>query len=240
MAKNTYGTGCFMLMNSGREPVFSDSGLLTTIAWEIDGAVEYALEGSVFIAGAAIQWLRDGVGLIESASDTQAMAEKLSDNGGVYFVPAMAGLGTPHWDMDARGMLIGITRGTTRDHIARATLESIAFQSSEVLGAMAKDEHMDLTQLRVDGGAAVNDFLMQFQADILGVPVVRPTVTESTAMGAAYLAGIAADVWTRQEIGGMWEIDKVFEPALSKIERDKLHSKWSDAVERSKGWASVQ
>lgn len=239
MAKNTYGTGCFMLMNTGSDPVFSDSGLLTTIAWGIDDNVEYALEGSVFIAGAAIQWLRDGIGLINSAADTQLMAEKLRDNGGVYFVPAMAGLGTPHWDMDARGMLIGITRGTTKDHIARATLESIAFQTSEVLNTMASDEHMNLNQLRVDGGAAVNDFLMQFQADILGVPVARPTITESTAIGAAYMAGIASDIWDLNTVAEMWEVDRVFEPELPDSERLNLLSKWNDAVERSKGWAST-
>jgi len=237
MAKNTYGTGCFMLMNTGTKPVCSESGLLTTIAWCIDGSVEYALEGSVFIAGAAVQWLRDAMGIIKTAEETQEMAESLADNDDVYFVPALSGLGTPHWDMRARGMLIGLTRGTTREHIVRAALEAIAFQTSEVLEAMEKDGHHNLKELRVDGGAADNDFLMQFQADLLGVSVVRPVNTKSTVLGAAYLAGLATGLWTRQCLGKVWSDQRQFFPQLKQEKRERLYSKWKQAVDRAKGWA---
>ena len=237
MAKNTYGTGCFMLMNTGKEPIMSEHGLLTTIAWGIDGVVEYALEGSVFIAGAAVQWLRDGIGLIRTAKETEELATSLDGNDGVYFVPALSGLGTPHWDMQARGMIIGLTRGTTREHIVRATLEAIAFQTSEVLEAMEKDGHLNLAELRVDGGAADNDFLMQFQADLLGVSVVRPVCTESTVLGAAFLAGLASGLWTMEGIHQVWRVERQFNPKMEQKERDQLYHMWKRAVERTKGWA---
>ncbi len=237
MAKNTYGTGCFMLMNTGNEPIQSEHGLLTTIAWGINGIVEYALEGSVFIAGAAVQWLRDGIGLIRSAKETEELAESLDGNDGVYFVPALSGLGTPHWDMQARGMIIGITRGTTREHIVRATLEAIAFQTSEVLEAMEKDGHLSLAELRVDGGASDNDFLMQFQADLLGVSVVRPVCTESTVLGAAFLAGLASGLWSMEGLRQAWSVERKFSPNLGQKERDQLYRTWKRAVERTKGWA---
>jgi glycerol kinase len=237
MAKNTYGTGCFMLMNTGKEPIRSRHGLLTTIAWGLNGSVEYALEGSVFIAGAAVQWLRDGIGLIRTVEETQELADSLDGNDGVYFVPAMSGLGTPHWDMQARGMIIGLTRGTTREHIVRATLEAIAYQTSEVLEAMEKDGHVKLAELRVDGGAAGNDFLMQFQADLLGVSVVRPGCTESTVLGAAFLAGLAVGLWTSEKLHEVWDIERKFSPKMSNKERKQLYHMWKRAVERSKGWA---
>jgi glycerol kinase len=238
MSKNTYGTGCFMLLNTGKELVRSKSNLLTTVAWQIDNEpIEYALEGSVFIAGAAIQWLRDGLKIIDSAADTEAMATSVEDNGGVYFVPAFVGLGAPHWDQYARGTMVGLTRGSTREHIARAALESIAYQTSDVLRCMRDDSGIDLTELRVDGGAVRNDFLMQFQADILGIPVVRPATTETTAAGAAFLAGLAVDFWSgTSELSELWEREKTFEPRMSESERDRLLSEWTRAVGRAGKW----
>lgn len=239
MSKNTYGTGCFMLLNTGKELVRSKSNLLTTIAWQIDKQpIEYALEGSVFIAGAAIQWLRDGLKIINSAADSEAMATAVPDNAGVYFVPAFVGLGAPHWDSYARGTIVGLTRGSTREHIIRAALESIAYQTSDVLTRMREDSGIELTELRVDGGAASNNFLMQFQADILGIPVVRPANTETTAAGAAFLAGLAVGFWSETaEISELWQREKTFEPNMRESERKRLISDWSRAVERAKTWA---
>ncbi|MGA3171628.1 MAG: glycerol kinase GlpK [Chthoniobacteraceae bacterium] len=238
MAKNTYGTGCFLLMATGREARQSRSQLLTTIAWKIGGHTEYALEGSVFIAGAAVQWLRDGLGIIRSSADIEALAATVPDNGGVYFVPAFSGLGSPHWDPYARGTIVGITRGTTAGHLARATLEAIDFQTADLLDAMARDSDLPLRELRVDGGAAVNDFLMQFQADLLRVPVVRPRTVETTALGAACLAGLATGFWkSREEIAARWAVGRRFEPARSASEMQELKSRWHHAVERSKDWA---
>jgi glycerol kinase len=240
MSKNTYGTGCFMLLNTGEELVRSKSNLLTTVGWKIgDGPLEYALEGSVFIAGAAIQWLRDGLRIIGTAAETEALATSVEDNGGVYFVPAFVGLGAPHWDAYARGTIVGLTRGSTREHIARAALESIAYQTSDVLRCMRDDSGIDLTELRVDGGAARNDFLMQFQADILGIPVVRPVNTETTAAGAAFLAGLAVGFWPSvDDLAEMWQRERTFEPSMSKSERERLLSDWTRAVERSRNWKS--
>jgi glycerol kinase len=238
MAKNTYGTGCFMLMNTGTEPLRSANRLLTTIAWERDRQVHYALEGSVFIGGAVVQWLRDGLGLIARSSDVEALAASVPDNGGVYLVPAFAGLGSPHWDARARGTLMGLTRGSTRGHIARAALESIAFQSAELLSAMQADAAQPLLELRVDGGATTNDLLIQFQADLLGVPVVRPRVTETTALGAAYLAGLAVGFWISEaELAANWQVDRRFEPMMSRDQAAELMRRWSRAVERAKGWS---
>ncbi|MFS8524404.1 MAG: glycerol kinase GlpK, partial [Limnochordales bacterium] len=239
MAKNTYGTGSFLLMNTGEKPVASRHGLLTTIAWGVDGSVKYALEGSVFVTGAAVQWLRDGLGIIGTAAETQDLARSVPDTGGVYLVPAFAGLGAPHWDPYARGVLVGITRGTTKAHVARAALEAIAYQSADVVRAMEQEAGVPLRALRVDGGAAVNDFLMQFQADVLDVPVERPAVTETTALGAAYLAGWAAGVWRdRDEIVSQWHLDRRFEPDMDAAQRDRLLDGWRRAVERSLGWAA--
>ena len=240
MSKNTYGTGCFMLLHTGKELVRSNSNLLTTIAWQIDNEpIEYALEGSVFIAGAAIQWLRDGLKIINSAADSEAMASSISDNGGVYFVPAFVGLGAPHWDQYARGTIVGLTRGSTREHIARAALESIAYQTSDVLLRMRDDSGIELKELRVDGGAVRNDFLMQFQSDILGIPVVRPANTETTAAGAAFLAGLAVGFWKdKNELNELWQREKTFEPAMKQSERKRLLSDWTRAVERAKGWVN--
>ncbi len=238
LGKNTYGTGCFMLMNTGPRPVFSSHGLITTVAWGLPDGVTYALEGSVFITGAAVQWLRDGLGLIASAAETEKLAAAVPYTGGVYLVPAFAGLGAPYWNSQARGLLIGLTRGTGRSHIVRATLESIAYQTRDVLEAMGADAGVDLQALRVDGGAVVNDFLMQFQADILGVPVERPVVSETTALGAAYLAGLATGFWRdREEIAGLWARDRVFGPSMAAADRDRLYRQWRRAVERSLGWA---
>lgn len=241
MSKNTYGTGCFMLLNTGKELVRSKSNLLTTIAWQIDSEpIEYALEGSVFIAGAAIQWLRDGLKIINSAADTEAMATSVEDNGGVYFVPAFVGLGAPHWDQYARGTIVGLTRGSTREHIARAALESIAYQTSDVLRCMRGDSGIDLTELRVDGGAVRNDFLMQFQSDILGIPVVRPANTETTAAGAAFLAGLAVDFWSgTNELSELWQREKTFEPRMPASERDRLLSDWTRAIGRAGKWINA-
>jgi glycerol kinase len=242
MAKNTYGTGCFMLMNTGRQPVASHNNLLTTVGWTLgknaDTRTDYMLEGSVFMAGATVQWLRDGLGIIEKSSDVEALAMSVPDAGGVVFVPAFAGLGAPYWDAYARGTIVGMTRGTTKAHIARAALESIANQSADLLEAMQKDAAMPLTELRVDGGAARNDLLMQFQADVLGVPVVRPVITETTALGAAYLAGLAVGFWASQdEIAAQWQIERRFEPRMSADERAQRLATWRRAVERARAWS---
>ncbi len=233
MAKNTYGTGCFMLMNTGTTPVESKAGLLTTIAWGLDGKVEYALEGSVFIAGAAIQWLRDELKIIDESPDSEFYAMKVKDTDGVYVVPAFAGLGAPYWDMYARGAIYGLTRGTTKAHLIRATLESLAYQTRDVLDAMEKDSGISLTALRVDGGASANDLLMQFQADLLDVPVERPEIIETTALGAAYLAGIAVGYWKKSEIAERWQLDNSFAPSMESEKRDTLYKGWQDAVKRT-------
>jgi glycerol kinase len=236
MAKNTYGTGCFMLMNTGREAQASANRLLTTVAWHTD-ARHYALEGAVFVGGAVVQWLRDGLGFIESSADVEALAASVPDSGGVYLVPAFTGLGSPHWDAYARGTMVGLSRGTTRAHIARAALESIAFQSAEVLLAMQRDARQPLVELRVDGGATANDLMMQFQADLLGVPVVRPKVTETTALGAAYLAGLAVGFWSStDEVAANWQVDRRFEPAMARDAAEARLRTWERAVERSRGW----
>ncbi len=236
-AKNTYGTGCFILMNTGKTPVESKNNLLTTIAWGIDNEVEYALEGSVFNAGASIQWLRDELGIIESAQQSDILAEQVEDTGGVYVVPAFTGLGAPYWDMYARGTIIGLTRGTNKMHIVRATLEAIAYQSRDVLEAMRKDSSIELNMLKVDGGASVSEFLMQFQSDILNIPVLRPVIRETTALGAAYLAGLGVGIWkSREEIADSWNLDTIFKPSNNKKHFDALYSKWKRAVERSMKW----
>jgi glycerol kinase len=237
MSKNTYGTGCFLLQNIGTSPTRSKQQLVTTVAWQVGGRTEYALEGSVFIGGAVVQWIRDGLGLIRTAAEIEPLAAKVADNGGVYLVPAFAGLGAPHWDPYARGTLVGITRGTTSAHIARAALESIAFQVADLLDAMGADAGIPLKELRVDGGAASNNMLMQIQADLLGVPVVRPAVTETTALGAAYLAGLAVGYWKSvDEVSGQWKVDRRFEPAMAKKDAGALRSRWTEALQRSKGW----
>ncbi len=237
MVKNTYGTGCFMLLNTGPEPVPSEHKLLTTVAWRKGGQTTYALEGGVFVAGAVVQWLRDGLGIIRSSEDVEALAGSVDDNGGVYLVPAFTGLGAPYWDAYARGTLVGLTRGSTAAHIARAALEAIAYQVADLLEAMRQDAGLEIPELRVDGGASANDLLMQFQADILGVPVVRPQVTETTALGAAYLAGLAVGYWDdEREITQNWEEDRRFEPNMNEGEREQLLKLWRRAVERSKGW----
>jgi glycerol kinase len=237
MSKNTYGTGCFLLQNIGTSPTRSQQQLVTTVAWQTGGRTEYALEGSVFIGGAVVQWIRDGLGLIRTAADIEPLANSVADNGGVYLVPAFAGLGAPHWDPYARGVMVGITRGVTAGHIARAALESIAYQVADLLDAMAADSGIALTELRVDGGASTNNTLMQFQADLLGVPVVRPAVTETTALGAAYLAGLAVGYWPSVDaITGQWRVDRRFEPAMPRAAATSLRQRWSSALERSKGW----
>jgi len=236
--KCTYGTGCFLLANTGAEAAVSKNRLLTTVAWELDGALTYALEGSVFIGGAIVQWLRDGLGIIKKAEDVEALAQSVPDNGGVYLVPALAGLGAPHWDPGARGAVFGLTRGTTGGHIARAALEGIAYEVGDLVRAMEGDTGGKMAELRVDGGASGNDTLMQFQADILRIPLVRPTVLETTALGAAYLAGLAVGVWgSVDEIESNWRVDRRFEPSMPESEVAELRSRWSEAVERSKGWA---
>ncbi|MBS1139351.1 MAG: glycerol kinase [Proteobacteria bacterium] len=241
MAKNTYGTGCFLLMNTGRAPMVSSHRLLTTVGWQRQGHTTYLLEGSVFMGGATVQWLRDGLGLISSADQIEALAASVPDNGGVYLVPAHTGLGAPYWDPFARGALFGLTRGTTRAHIARAALEAIAFQSAEVLQAMENDAGQRLSELRVDGGAAKNDLLMQFQADLLGVPVVRPKITETTALGAAYLAGLAVGFWRDEaELTALWQAEHRFEPAMAEGRRTELFADWHRAVERSLHWAKAE
>ena len=242
MAKNTYGTGCFLLMNTGTEAVASEHELLTTIAWQQEGEpVEYALEGSIFVAGAAVQWLRDGLGIIDSAPEVEELARSVDGTDGVYLVPAFAGLGAPHWDPYARGTLVGMTRGTTDAHIARATLEGIAHQVADVVDAMAADSGIDLTELRVDGGAAANDLLMQMQSDFLGEEVVRPAVSETTALGAAYLAGLATGYWAdREEIARQWTADARFGPEVDPFDVAKKRGEWDRAVERAKGWAGSE
>ena len=236
MAKNTYGTGCFVLLNTGERPVASERGLVTTVAWSLGGRVTYALEGSVFVAGAAIQWLRDGLGIIAKAAESQTLAESVADTCGVYLVPAFVGLGAPYWDPYARGTVVGLTRGTTRAHLARAALEAIAYQSREVLDTMAGESGVSIRALRVDGGAAANDFLCQFQADMLGVEVLRPSVTETTGLGAAYLAGVGAGLWKPEELGARWRLERRFTPAMAPAAREAAHAGWRRAVERSRGW----
>ena len=237
MAKNTYGTGCFMLLNTGAQAVQSKNKLLTTIGWHVNGRTTYALEGSVFMAGAVVQWLRDGLGIIRNSSDVEALAAQVESSEGVYLVPAFVGLGAPYWDSYARGTLIGMTRGTTAAHIARAALECIAFQSAELLEAMQQDSGEPLRELRVDGGASLNNTMMQFQADILGVPVVRPCVTETTALGAAYSAGLAVGFWKDEtEIANQWQVDRRFEPNMEAEERAKRMATWRRAVQRSMAW----
>lgn len=237
-AKNTYGTGCFLLMNTGSQPVASQSGLLTTVAWKIGNETTYALEGSVFIAGAAVQWLRDGLGLITKASEIEALAATVTDNGGVYFVPALPGLGAPYWDPHARGTIVGLTRGTTKAHLARATLEAMACQTRDVLDAMQRDSGVPLAELQVDGGASANNLLMQIQADLLPARVRRPVVQETTALGAAYLAGLAVGYWTdREDLRRNWQLDREFTPTMDAIPRERLYSDWQRAVERSRAWS---
>jgi len=237
-AKNTYGTGCFMLMNTGDKPVFSKNGLVTTIAWGLDGKVKYALEGSIFVAGAAVQWLRDEMRLIDSSPDSEYMASKVKDTNGCYVVPAFTGLGAPHWDQYARGTIVGITRGVNKYHIIRATLESLAYQTNDVLQAMKADSGIELAALKVDGGASANNFLMQTQADIINAPVERPRCVETTAMGAAYLAGLAVGYWSsKEDVINNWAIDKVFMPEISEEDRAKKVAGWNKAVKYSYGWA---
>lgn len=236
--KNTYGTGSFMLMNVGPRPVDSNSKLLSTVAWRERGRTTFALEGAVFVTGSAVQWLRDGLGIIESAAEVESLAASVADSGGVVFVPALTGLGAPDWDPGARGTLLGLTRGTTRAHIARATLDGIACQTQDLIGAMEQDSGLRVDALRVDGGAARNDFLMQLQADLLGVPVVRPRNTETTAMGVAYMAGLGAGLWTGQEeIRSLWREDRRFEPKMPQDRRDAIHRRWREAVSRSRDWS---
>ncbi|MEM1407157.1 MAG: glycerol kinase GlpK [Bacteroidota bacterium] len=235
-AKNTYGTGCFMLMNTGTELQLSENGLLTTIAYGINGVVNYALEGSIFIAGAAIQWLRDGLKLIENAADTEAMAEGVRDSHDVVVVPAFAGLGAPYWDMYARGAIFGLTRDSNENHFAKATLDSLAYQTRDILEAMQKDSGADLRSLKVDGGAVANNYLMQFQSNILGVPVLRPEVTESTAQGAAYMAGIGAGIWELEDLKEVQKIERKFAPEMVKGDRDRLYGNWNKAVKRTMNW----
>ncbi|HXF44716.1 MAG TPA: glycerol kinase GlpK [Burkholderiaceae bacterium] len=238
LAKNTYGTGCFMLLNVGDRPQLSRNRLLATVGWRLGGAASYMLEGSVFVGGAVVQWLRDGLGFFASSGEIEALAAQVPDNGGVYLVPAFAGLGAPYWDPHARGLMIGMTRGTSRAHVARAALESIAFQSAELLEAMQRDAGGALKELRVDGGAARNDLLMQFQADVLGVPVVRPVVTETTALGAAYLAGLAIGFWRgTDELASLWRVQRRFEPAIDEARRAESMAQWRRAVERARAWA---
>ncbi len=237
-AKNTYGTGCFLLMNTGETPVFSKNGLVTTIAWGIDGKVNYALEGSIFVAGAAIQWLRDEMKLIDSAMDSEYMAGKVKDTNGCYVVPAFTGLGAPHWDQYARGTIVGITRGVNKSHIIRATLESLAYQTNDVLNAMRADSGIDLKALKVDGGASANNLLMQIQSDIIGAPVLRPKCVETTAMGAAYLAGLAVGYWqNKEDVIHNWSVDRTFEPQISAEDRARRIKGWNKALTYAHGWA---
>ena len=240
-AKNTYGTGCFMLMNTGEKPVFSQNGLVTTIAWGLDGKVNYALEGSIFVAGASIQWLRDEMRMIDSAQDSEYMAKKVPDTNGCYVVPAFTGLGAPHWDQYARGTIVGITRGVNKYHIIRATLESIAYQVNDVLEAMKADSGMELSSLKVDGGASANNFLMQTQADVINAPVKRPGCVETTAMGAAYLAGLAVGYWkNKEEVRKNQAIDRVFYPEITEEDRAKRIKGWNKAVKYAYGWAKEE
>jgi glycerol kinase len=237
MVKNTYGTGCFMLMNTGTKPIVSKNNLLTTVAWRIGNRTDYALEGSIFIAGAVVQWLRDGLGIIRSSAEVEALAATVPDTHGVYLVPAFAGLGAPHWDQYARGALVGLTRGTTGAHIARAALEGIALQVMDILKAMEADSGIKLKELRVDGGACANNLLMQLQADLLNVPVVRPVVAETTALGAAYLAGLAVGYWKNQaDIARQWQVDRRFKPSMKLAARTRMAAGWNKALSRAKGW----
>jgi glycerol kinase len=242
LAKNTYGTGAFFLMNTGNTPPFSKERLLTTIAWRIgDEPVVYALEGTIFITGAAIQWLRDGLGILANAAESERLATAVEGNDDVYFVPALAGLGAPHWDPYARGTIVGLTGGTTKAHIARAALESIAYQTRDVVEAVMRESNIQLTELRADGGAVGNQFLMQFQADLLGVPVDIPSITETTALGAAYLAGLATDFWeSREELDANWQVARRYEPRMGVSERERLYSRWQQAVARARGWAKTE
>jgi len=238
LAKNTYGTGCFLLMNTGTKAVASRNNLITTVAWTRGGTTEYALEGGVFIGGAVVQWLRDGLKIIRQASEVEALARTVPDNGGVYFAPAFAGLGAPHWDAYARGTIVGLTRGATGGHIARAALESIAYQSADLISAMEKDAGLALAELRVDGGATASNLLMQFQADLLGVPVVRPRVHETTALGAAYLAGLAVGYWKDPgDVKANWQVDRTFEPSMARAQAAEMRARWEKAVQRAKAWA---
>jgi len=238
MAKNTYGTGCFLLMNTGAQAIASRNNLLTTVGWNVGGKTDHMLEGSVFMGGATVQWLRDGLGIIKTAAEVEQLAASVPDTGGVVFVPAFTGLGAPYWDAYARGTILGMTRGTTRAHIARAALDSIAYQTADVLEAMHKDSGIALSELRVDGGAARNDLLMQFQADVLGAAVVRPQVTETTALGAAYLAGLGVGFWkSLEEIGAQWKVERQFDPHMSNDEREAKLNQWRKGVERSRQWA---
>ncbi len=235
--KNTYGTGCFILCNTGEQPVLSKNNLVTTIAWQLNGKTTYALEGSIFIGGAVVQWLRDGLGLISKSEDVEELASRVEDNGGVYFVPAFTGLGAPHWDPYARGMIAGLTRGVTSGHIARAALESIAFQVNDVISAMEDDAGITIKELKVDGGAAINDLLMQFQANLIGIPVIRPETIETTALGAAYLAGLAVKFWTGlDEIEKQWAMDRTFTSDISQESQRELKEGWNKVVSRSKNW----
>jgi glycerol kinase len=241
MVKNTYGTGCFMMMNTGNKIIESKSKLLTTVAWKIGSETNYALEGSIFVAGAVVQWLRDGLGIIRKSGDIEKLASKVKDTSGVYFVPAFAGLGAPHWNQDARGTIVGLTRGTTSAHIARAAVESIAYQTLEVLIAMQKDSEIDILELRVDGGATVNNQLMQFQSDLMQTDVVRPTITETTALGAAYLAGLAVKYWSStEEIKQQWQVDRTFSPQVKASETEALIKGWHRAVNATRAWAEGQ
>ncbi len=241
MAKNTYGTGCFVLMNTGEQPIRSATGLLTTVAWRIGGKTEYALEGAIFVTGAAVQWLRDELHLINDARDTEYFAGKVEDTAGVYMVPAFAGLGAPYWDMYARGAVLGLTRGTNLNHIVRATLESLAYQTRDVLTCMEQDSGIETRELKVDGGASANGFLMQFQADILGVPVIRPKIIETTARGAAFLAGLAVGFWPdRKALLAGLETDRRFDPAFPPERRERLYAGWKRAVERTMGWEQAE
>lgn len=237
MVKNTYGTGCFILMNTGKKPFLSKNNLITTVAWQVKGETYYALEGSIFIGGAVVQWLRDGLGIIKSSAEVEELALQVPDNGDLYLVPSFTGMGAPHWDQYARGLMVGISRGTTRAHIARAALESIAFQTLDVLDVMVKDTGINLTELRVDGGASANNLLMQFQSDVLRINVVRPKTIETTAMGAAYLAGLATGYWKSiEEIASLWQLDRTFNPNMPPETLQKMKEKWADAVERAKSW----
>ena len=240
-AKNTYGTGCFLLLNTGEKPVFSKNGLVTTIAWGLDGRVNYALEGSIFVAGAAVQWLRDEMRLVDTSEDTEYMASKVKNTNGCYVVPAFTGLGAPYWDQYARGTIVGITRGVNKYHIIRATLESIAYQVNDVIAAMQADSGITLRTLKVDGGASANNFLMQFQADVIHAPVNRPVCVETTAMGAAYLAGLAVGYWSsKEEVIKNWQIDQVFQPQMKEADRVSCLEGWGRAVKYSYGWAKKE
>ena len=241
ITKNTYGTGSFILLNTGGRPISSQKGLVATLAWGLGGEVVYALEGSIFVTGAAIQWLRDGLSIITSAPETEVLASSVPDNGGVYFVPAFVGLGAPHWDMYARGTILGLTRGTTREHLVRATLESIAYQTRDVIEAMRDEAGLDIPLLRVDGGGSANAFLMQFQADMLGVPIQVAAVTETTALGAAYLAGLAVGLWENTaELQKLWRAVRTYEPGMSADQRETLYTDWKRAVERAREWVTKQ